>query len=93
MGIIGAVGAGKSTLLKLLAGVIKPERGYVLVDGLDLQQIALDRRAESIGYLPQVTRMLGGTLRDNLLLGLPHVEETEILAALQATGLGLLDMG
>lgn len=87
VGIIGAVGAGKSTLLKLLAGVIKPERGYVLVDGLDLQQIALDRRAESIGYLPQVTRMLGGTLRDNLLLGLPHVEETEILAALQATGL------
>lgn len=88
IGVIGAVGAGKSTLLKLLAGVIKPERGYVLVDGLDLQQIAADRRAETIGYLPQVTRMLGGTLRDNLLLGLPHVDEAEILAALQATGLG-----
>lgn len=87
VGVIGAVGAGKSTLLKLLAGVIKPERGYIAMDGLDLQQIAADRRAEAIGYLPQVTRMLGGTLRDNLLLGLPHVDESEILAALQATGL------
>jgi ATP-binding cassette subfamily C protein LapB len=85
--ILGAVGSGKSTLLKLLAGLIKPERGHVLLDGLDLQHIASERRAELIGYLPQQARMISGTLRDNLTMGLPYVSDNEIVAALQATGL------
>ena len=85
--ILGAVGSGKSTLLKLLAGLIKPERGHVLLDGLDLQHISSERRAELIGYLPQQARMISGTLRDNLTMGLPYVSDEEIVAAVQATGL------
>ncbi|BBC73858.1 conserved hypothetical protein [Altererythrobacter sp. B11] len=87
VGILGAVGSGKSTLLKLLAGLVKPERGHVLLDGLDLQHVAGERRAELIGYLPQQARMISGTLRDNLTMGLPYVSDDEIVAAVQATGL------
>lgn len=87
VGILGAVGSGKSTLLKLLAGLVKPERGHVLLDGLDLQHIASERRAELIGYLPQQARMISGTLRDNLTMGLPYVSDEELVAAIQATGL------
>jgi ATP-binding cassette, subfamily C, bacterial LapB len=47
--VIGSVGSGKSTLLKLLAGMVKASKGLVCLDGMDVQHIAADRRAELIG--------------------------------------------
>jgi ATP-binding cassette subfamily C protein LapB len=87
VGILGAVGSGKSTLLKLLAGLAKPHRGIVLLDGLDLQHIAADRRSEGIGYLPQQTRLFSGTLRENLAIGLHDVGEQRLVEACRRTGL------
>jgi len=87
VGIIGSVGTGKSTLLKLFAGVIKASKGVVCLDGMDVQHIAADRRSELIGYLPQTTRLISGTLRQNLTLGLPYVSEDRLMAAIHATGL------
>ena len=88
--ILGSTGAGKSTLLKLLAGVFKAERGQVLLDGLDIQQVAADRRAELVGYLPQHNKLFSGTLRENLLLGLPSVDDARILEMAERTGLSSL---
>ena len=88
--IIGAVGAGKSTLLKLLAGLYAPQQGSILLDGLALQQIARSHLSEHIGYLGQEVRLLSGTLRENLLAGLPGVTEQALLDACQATGLAAL---
>ncbi|AMS13798.1 hypothetical protein A3218_05615 [Pseudomonas chlororaphis] len=85
--ILGGIGAGKSTLLKLLAGLVKPAKGQVLLGGLDIQQIALERRAEIVGYLPQTTRLISGTLRDNLTFGMPHVADELVLAAAELSGL------
>ena len=85
--VVGAIGAGKSTLLKLMAGLCKPQRGNVFLDGLDIYQIDPDRRAETVGYLPQRNRLFAGTLRDNLRLGLPDLSDDQILAAAEITGL------
>lgn len=85
--IVGHIGAGKSTLLKLLAGLIKPRQGQVLIDGMDIQQIELSLRAETIGYLPQSTRLIGGTLRENLCMGAQHYSDAQIQRACQLTGL------
>ncbi|MBJ7254186.1 MAG: ATP-binding cassette domain-containing protein [Sphingomonadaceae bacterium] len=87
VGVIGSVGSGKSTLLKLFVGVIKASKGVVCLDGMDVQHIAADRRSELIGYLPQTTRLISGTLRQNLTLGLPYVAEDVLMAAIQTTGL------
>lgn len=86
--LLGGNGAGKSSLLRLLAGLTDPQSGAVLLDNLSLSQIdPIDRRRQ-IGYLPQNVALFQGTLRDNLLLdhGL-HTDE-ELLAALDAVGLG-----
>lgn len=88
--ILGPVGSGKSTLLKLLAGLYKAGKGRVLLDGLDIQQIARNHLSEHISYFPQDVKLLAGTLRDNLLAGLTGVDEDEILQVCQSTGLSSL---
>ncbi|MBU1237301.1 MAG: peptidase domain-containing ABC transporter [Gammaproteobacteria bacterium] len=88
--ILGAVGAGKSTLLKLLAGLYMPNEGRVLLDGLDIQQIARAHLSEHIGYSPQDVKLLAGSLRENLTAGLTGVDEADMLRACEATGLGAL---
>ena len=85
--ILGPIGAGKSTLLKLLAGLYRPQQGRVLLDGLDLQQIERSHLSRHLGYLPQDVKLLSGTLRDNLQLGLQSVSEQALLNACRSTGL------
>ena len=87
IGIIGPVGAGKTTLLRLLSGMYKPQEGRILLDGVDLSHIAKAPLSERIGYLQQEGRLFAGTLRENLLLGLPDPGDPVILAAAQRTGL------
>jgi ATP-binding cassette subfamily C protein LapB len=85
--IIGSIGAGKSTLLKLLAGLYAPQQGNVLLDGLDVQQIARNHLSQHLGYLGQEVRLMGGTLRENLLAGLPPVTDGQLIAACEESGL------
>jgi ATP-binding cassette subfamily C protein LapB len=88
--IIGAIGAGKSTLLKLLAGLYAPQQGSVLLDGLAVQQIGRDHLSQHLGYLGQEVRLLGGTLRENLLAGLPPIPEQQLFAICEETGLSAI---
>ena len=85
--MLGSVGSGKSTLLKLLAGLYRPTSGRAFLDGLDMQLIAVEFLREKIGYLPQEVRLFNGTLRENLVLGLPVLSDTQILATCAKTGL------
>lgn len=85
--ILGAIGSGKSTLLKLLSGLYMPQEGNVLIDGIDMQHISRSRISETIGYLPQSLKLMSGTLRDNLLLGLTGLSDENILDAAKKTGL------
>ncbi len=85
--IIGGIGSGKSTLLRVLAGLYAPSQGSVTVGGLEMSHIAEDVLRRHIGYLPQDTRMLNGTLRDNILLGLPDPGDDVLMAAADELGL------
>jgi ATP-binding cassette subfamily C protein LapB len=87
VGIGGPVGSGKTTLLRLLSGMYKPQAGRVLLDDVDLAQIAKPALSEQLAYVQQDGRLFAGTLRDNLILGLLDPGDDAILAAARQTGL------
>ena len=85
--VLGAVGSGKSTLIKILSGLYQPQQGGVFLDDMDMSLVANEFVREQIGYLPQEVRLFNGTLRDNLVLGLPVMSDSQILKAAALTGL------
>lgn len=87
IGVLGPIGSGKSTLLKLLAGLYRPTQGKIFLGDVDIALIAPAVLRESIGYLPQDVQLFSGTLRDNILLGLPDPGDGPILDAARKTGL------
>lgn len=88
--ILGPIGAGKSTLLKIMAGLFAPGEGQVLLDGLDIQQIDRAHLSARLGYLPQDVKLLAGSLRDNLTVGLGDVTDAALLDASRGIGLDQL---
>lgn len=87
IGLIGPVGSGKSTLLKLASGLYRPREGRVLQAGMDMALLHPAVLRESMGYLPQDLRLVSGSLRDNLRLGLPDPGDEALLEAARQTGL------
>lgn len=85
--ILGPIGAGKSTLLRLLSGLYVPQQGRVLLDGLDLSHISRQIVSRQVGYLQQDHRLFQGTLRENLLIGLPDPGDEVILQVMRRTGM------
>jgi len=76
--LIGPSGAGKTTVMRLLQRYMDPEKGRVLVDGTDLRNVRLASWTRLIGYIPQQAQVLDGTLRYNLLYGLPKEEAAKV---------------
>ena len=87
MAIVGPIGAGKSTLLRLLSGMYQAQKGSIRMDGLDMGHISRQLLSQKIGYLQQDHRLFQGTLRENLLIGLPDPGDEVLFAAMARTGM------
>lgn len=85
--VLGGVGSGKTTLLRVLAGMYKPQEGRITLDGVDLDLISKSSLSGCTGYVPQDGRLFAGTLRENLVLGLPDPGDDAVMAAAGRTGL------
>jgi len=87
LAVVGATGAGKTTLVDLLVRTYDPDRGRILIDGVDIRTLSLDELRKAIGFVPQETFLFSQSLRENVLLGAPddgrleRVAETSQLAA------------
>ena len=77
--IIGKIGSGKSTIAKLLLGLYEPTSGDILIDGIDIKQINPADLRRNISYVAQDITLFRGTLKDNLVIRAPHVEDDAII--------------
>lgn len=68
VGLLGPNGAGKTTTFHSIVGFLKPDDGSILLDGADITNLSMYRRAqEGIGYLPQETSIFRGlTVEENI---------------------------
>lgn len=87
--IIGRIGSGKTTLQYLLAGLYKPNEGAIRIDGIDYQQINASDLRQKIACMRQDVELFYGSIRDNITLGAPHVEDERILRAAKLAGVTL----
>lgn len=85
--LVGPSGAGKSTLVSLLLRSIVPTSGSVLVEGNDLNDVAVETYLRALGLVTQDTFLFSGTLRDNLRFVRPDASDEELARALTSVGL------
>ena len=86
VGIIGRVGSGKSTIARLLLGLYQPSDGAVLVDGADVRQLHPDDLRHGIGAVLQDVFLLTGSVRENIALGDPAIDDAAVLRAARLSG-------
>lgn len=84
VGIVGASGSGKTTAIDILLGLLPPQAGQVLVDGVDIQE-DYDGWLSHLGYIPQMIFMLDDTIRANVAFGISmkEVDEAQVWKALE----------
>lgn len=86
-GIVGPSGCGKTTLAQLLAGVLQPTQGSIVVNDHAIETLSMPSWRKQVAYLPQSPHIFSTTLRNNLTFYQPDATEEEIAHALELVGL------
>jgi ATP-binding cassette subfamily B protein len=79
---VGPTGCGKTLLVNMLARVLDPNEGQVMIDGVDVRALALEELREAIAYVPQSTFLFSRTLEENVRMGKPDISEDELERAI-----------
>ncbi|WP_127077242.1 type I secretion system permease/ATPase [Rhodomicrobium lacus] len=86
IGIVGPSGSGKSTLTKLIQRLYRPERGQILLDGIDISQVDTAWLRRQIGVVLQENMLFNRTIHDNIALADPAMPRAVVLAAARLAG-------
>ncbi|BDU39108.1 putative ATPase, type I secretion system (ABC TRANSPORTER, TOXIN SECRETION (HEMOLYSIN B)) [Vibrio nigripulchritudo SFn27] len=84
--IIGRIGSGKTTIERLIMGLYQPTQGNVRIDETDIAQLHHVDVRRNIGCVPQDITLFYGSIRDNITLGQPLVDDREVLDAANRGG-------
>jgi ATP-binding cassette subfamily B protein len=78
---VGPTGVGKSTTVKLATRFYDPQRGRVLLDGMNLKDITLESLHQHIAFVPQDTFLFNMTIGENIAFAKPGASAEEIVSA------------
>lgn len=95
--LVGPSGCGKSTLARMLCGLTSPSTGSLTIGGVPANEMEPKQRARIIGFVPQETHMVSGSIRENVAFGrdiaddtiVEALRDTEMLETVRALPLGL----
>ncbi|GIW45447.1 MAG: xenobiotic ABC transporter ATP-binding protein [Candidatus Binatia bacterium] len=76
--VVGPTGSGKTTLVKLLQRFYDPQKGFVLVEGVDTRQWDLHALRKHVGVVGQDVFLFSGTVAENIALGRPDLSRTDV---------------
>lgn len=79
--LVGRSGSGKSTLVKLLFRYFEPDRGRILIDGIDIRQLDITGYRKRLAIVHQDVDVFNGTLLDNLTYGNPTISLAKVREA------------
>ncbi len=79
VGIVGYTGSGKTTLVNLIPRLFDPDRGEVLIDGVNVKKIPLKVLRESIGYVQQEVFLFSDTVKNNIKFGVDGVSDEKVI--------------
>jgi len=86
LGIAGATGSGKSTLAKLIQRLYRPERGQILIDGVDIAQVDVSWVRRQIGMVLQENILFNRTIHENIALAAPALSREQVMAVARLAG-------
>ncbi len=88
VGITGTIGSGKSTLVNVLTGLLKPPRGTVFVNGVDVRDVEPAELFRSIGIVSQSPFLFSRTLAENIAMGMDgHGDDERVRRVTDLAGL------
>jgi ABC-type multidrug transport system fused ATPase/permease subunit len=87
LGLLGRTGSGKTTLTRLLFRLYNPAAGRILLGNQDIRDLALSGLRRQIGMVTQEVQLFQASLRDNITLFNPAIDDQQILAVLRELGL------
>ncbi|MDP2258244.1 MAG: ABC transporter ATP-binding protein [Caulobacter sp.] len=71
LGIVGSTGAGKTTLVDVMLGLLRPQAGGIIVDGVPVTDANLREWQATLGYVPQDIFLVDASVSENIALGVP----------------------
>lgn len=90
IGFVGATGSGKTTFADVILGLLRPQSGQILVDGVPITEDNLPAWQRSVGYVPQEIFLTDSSIAENIAFGIPK-DQVDMEAVRAAAEIAQID--